>query len=109
MDDPCDTGDVQGMTRRSMLRQIGYVGAAAMAGTAVARPCSAGGDNKTITGTLEGARFVEGCSSGFCIRGTFQGDHGFRGTFTSSMYGMQSVGFDPYGRLIVAMFWTIES
>jgi len=109
MDNVPEESDVQGMTRRSMLRQIGYVGAAAMAGTAVAHPCPAGGDSKTITGTLEGVRFVEGCSSGFCVIGTFQGDHGFRGTFISSMFGLETVGFDPYGRIVTAMSWTIQS
>ena len=110
MDGLRDKDDVNGMTRRRMLRRIGCV-SAAIAGTATAHPSPLAGDRRTIAGTLEGVRFLEGCGGGsvFCMNGTFQGDHGFRGVFTMGIRGFQTVSIDPFGRLAAAMTWTFQS
>jgi hypothetical protein len=60
-------------------------------------------DVRVITGTQEDALFTDGCTSpvGFCARGTFKGDHGFRGTDTFSALAFNPIPDDPLGRQVV--------
>jgi hypothetical protein len=97
-----DEGRKGGLTRRRVLELLGYGGAVAACGAAA--PLAAADDDCTvITGTQEDALVAAGCTSpvGFCARGTFKGNHGFRGISAFSATAFDPIPNDPLGRLAV--------
>lgn len=68
-----------------------------------AQPPGADEGCKVITGTQEDALVSADCTSpvGFCARGTFKGNHGFRGESSFSALAFDPIPNDPLGRLSV--------
>jgi hypothetical protein len=85
-----------------MLSVLGYGGVVLTSGSAALRAVG-GQDCQVITGTQEDTLVSEGCTSpvGFCARGTFKGNHGFRGTTSFSALAFDPIPNDPLGRLAV--------
>jgi hypothetical protein len=79
------------------------VGGIALASLSAARSTDADDACKIITGTQEDVLVTDECTSpvGFCARGTFQGNHGFRGTTAFSALAFDPIPNDPLGRLAV--------
>jgi hypothetical protein len=97
-----DKGWRGGLTRRRVLELLGYGGAVVACGAA-AQLAVAGGTCTVITGTQEDTLVAAGCTSpvGFCARGTFRGNHGFRGVSAFSATAFDPIPNDPPGRLAV--------
>jgi hypothetical protein len=89
------------MNRRRILKLFG--GGVALALGPTTQHAAAAEDGTVITGTQEDALFTDGCTSpvGFCARGTFKGNHGFKGTSAFSALAFDPIPNDPLGRLAV--------
>jgi len=102
MEDTHDNGQECVVNRRRILSLFGYGGGALALGSMAVRAVATG-RGTVITGTQEDVLVTDGCTSpvGFCARGTFKGNHGFKGASGFSAFSFDLIPNDPIGRLAV--------
>jgi hypothetical protein len=85
-----------------MLKLCGCGGVVLALGSSARRAVSAAGGGAR-TGKQQAVLVSDGCTSpvGFCTRGTFKGNHGFRGASAFSALAFDPIPNDPLGRLVV--------
>lgn len=98
-----DGGQEDVVNRRRMLKLVGCGGVALALGSSAQRAASAWGD-AILKGTQADALVADGCTSpvGFCTRGTFKGNRGFKGTSAFSALAFDPIPNDPLGRLALS-------
>ena len=91
-----------GRLRRNRLALVLGLMAPVLLGSA-AQPAATDQNCLVITGTQRDVLVTTGCTSpiGFCAGGTFQGNHGFRGTTAFSASAFVPIPGDAFGRLTV--------